>query len=276
MSQEVMAQASLVWAWMQTTGLHVLFAILKAAVIFAVGKPLIALLARGIERVMSRTKLGKTNLVAKFVVSVTVKTAWAFLIVIILATLGVEIGPIIAGLGVTGFVLGFAFQESLGSFAAGLMLALDRPFNLGDYVLVAGHEGSVVSLDMMAVVLATGDNRKVTIPNRLAWGAPIVNYSSFKMRRVDLTIGIAYGADINKARETALATLAAMPEVMPDPAPQAEVKSLDDSAIVLTVRGWVRTPDYWSVFFKGNRLMKEAFDAAGIPIPFPQIDVHMV
>lgn len=265
-----------IWQWLQTTGLAVLLTIIKVVLIYAIGAFVIRLLSKAIERVMTRTKFGETSLIAKFVVSLVVKTAWTFLAIIILATIGIEVGPIIAGLGVTGFVLGFAFQESLASFAAGLMIAIDRPFNVGDYVSVAGHEGSIVSLDMMAVVLATGDNRRITIPNRQAWGAPIVNYSAFKTRRVDYVVGIAYGADIAKARQTALEAISSIPAILKTPEPMAEVKSLDDSAVTLTVRGWVNNADYWPTFFLGNRLIKDAFDKAGIPIPFPQIDVHMV
>lgn len=265
-----------IWQWLQTTGLSVLITIVKVIVIYIVGSILIRLLSKAIEGVMTRTKFGETSLIAKFVVSFAVKTAWIFLAIIILATLGIEVGPIIAGLGVTGFVLGFAFQESLASFAAGLMIAIDRPFNVGDYVSVAGHEGSIVSLDMMAVVLATGDNRRVTIPNRQAWGAPIVNYSAFKVRRVDYVVGIAYGADIAKARATAIAALTSIPAILKTPEPMAEVKSLDDNSVTLTVRGWVKNADYWPTFFLGNRQIKESFDKAGISIPFPQIDVHMV
>lgn len=265
-----------IWEWLQTTGLAALLTIVKVVVIYVIGAFVIRILSKSIERVMTKTKFGETSLIAKFVVSFAVKTAWIFLAIIILATIGIEVGPIIAGLGVTGFVLGFAFQESLASFAAGLMIAIDRPFNVGDYVSVAGHEGSIVSLDMMAVVLATGDNRRITIPNRQAWGAPIVNYSAFKTRRVDYVVGIAYGADIAKARKTALEAISAIPAILKTPEPMAEVKSLDDSAVTLTVRGWVKNADYWPTFFLGNRLIKESFDKEEIPIPFPQIDVHMV
>lgn len=276
MTHQVVDQANQFITWIQTRSAEIALTAIYALALLAIGALVIHFLSKALARTLEKTKLGRESLIAKFIVSVAVKTAWAFLVVIVLGKLGVDVGPIIAGLGVTGFVLGFAFQESLGSFAAGLMIALNKPFKVGDYVAVAGFEGSITALDMMAVTLATADNRKITIPNKQAWGQPIVNYSALAMRRVDLTIGIAYGADIELAQKTAIATLAAMSEVVAEPAPMAEVKSLDDSAVTLTVRAWVKNADYWKVFFNGNRLIKKAFDAAGLAIPFPQIDVHMV
>ena len=129
---------------------------------------------------------------------------------------------------------------------------------------------------MMAVVLATADNRRITIPNKQAWGSPIVNYSAQDKRRVDIAVGIAYGADIALARKTAVETITAIPGVLLEPAPMAEVLGLNDSSVALTVRAWVKTADYWNVFFAGNRLVKEAFNKAGVEIPFPQLDVRVV
>lgn len=276
MKEQVVAYADPVIVWLQTTGVVIGLKILFALAILAVGGLVIQLMSTALKKALSKTKLGQKSLIAKFIVSVIVKTAWAFLLVIALGKLGVDVGPLIAGLGVTGFILGFAFQESLGSLAAGLMIALNQPFKVGDYVQVAGHEGTILTLDMMAVVLATGDNRRITIPNKQAWGSPIINYSAQDKRRVDVIVGIAYGADIALARKTAIETITSIPGVLADPVPMAEVLRLDDSAVTLTVRVWTKTADYWNVFFAGNRLVKEAFDKAGVAIPFPQLDVHLI
>jgi len=276
MSDDMVEYVNPLIEWLQTTGFAFGMKVVFALMILAVGGLAIHFFSKALKKALEKSKLGQKALIAKFVASVIIKTAWAFLFVIVLSKLGVDVGPLIAGLGVTGFILGFAFQESLSGFAAGLMIALNQPFKVGDYVLVAGHEGTITTLDMMAVVLATGDNRRITIPNKQAWGSPIVNYSAQDKRRVDITVGIAYGADIALARKTALETITAIPGVLTDPAPMAEVKSLDDSAVTLTVRGWTKTADYWKVFFAGNRLVKEAFDKAGVEIPFPQLDVRVV
>ena len=276
MKEQASETASAIINWLQTTGVDYGFRILAAVVILAVGAIAISLAAKALAKMLEKTRLGEKSLVAKFLVSVAVKVAWAFLIVVALGKLGVDVGPIIAGLGVTGFIIGFAFQESLGSLAAGLMIAINKPFKVGDFVSVAGLDGSITALDMMAVTLATGDNRKITIPNKQAWGAPIINFSALDKRRVDIAVGIAYGADISLAKKTALETIAAVPGVLADPAPMAEVTSLNDSAVALTVRAWSKTADYWKVYFAGIQGVKEAFDRAGVAIPFPQLDVHVV
>ena len=261
--------------WLKTDGVAFGFRAFGALLILAVGAIAIRIFAGLLTKVLDKSKLGSQSLVAKFIASVAVKVAWAFLAVIVLGKLGVDVGPLIAGLGVTGFVVGFAFQESLGSLAAGLMIAINKPFKVGDYVSVAGHEGAISALDMMAVTLATPDNKKITIPNKQAWGAPILNYSALELRRVDFAVSIAYGADIALARRTALEAVGGVAGALASPPAVAEVKSLDDSAVALTVRVWAKNADYWSVYFAGIRALKEAFDRAGVAIPFPQMDVRV-
>lgn len=274
MQEEVESVFQPIVEWLTEKGVEYAVDVVAALVILIVGALAIRLLGTALRKALIRSD-GRHALASRFIVSVLVKTAWAFLAVIILGKLGVNVGPLIAGLGVTGFVLGFAFQESLGSLASGLMIAINEPFKVGDYVAVGGFEGTVLQLDMMAVTLATPDNRRITIPNKSAWGSPIVNYSALATRRVDVSIGIAYGADISLARKTAIETIAALPGVLSDPAPMAEVKSLDDSAVALTIRVWTANADYWTVFFAANQALKEAFAAKGIQIPYPQLDVHV-
>jgi len=274
MKEQANAYVAQVMQWLQTAGLNFGVRLVAALVIFVVGVILIRILASFLHRTLGKIE-GDNALLVKFITSVCVKLSWAFLLVLVLGKLGVEVAPLIAGLGATGLVIGFACQESLGSLAAGVMIALNHPFKVGDYVVIAGYEGRIDSLDMMAVVLHTADNRRVTVPNKTAWSSPIVNYSALALRRVDLAIGIAYGADIAKAKAVALEVLGAHPAVLRDPAPLAEVKSLDDSAVSLTIRAWVKNADYWTAYFDGLQLLKEAFDRAGIAIPFPQLDVHL-
>jgi len=187
----------------------------------------------------------------------------------------VEIAPLIAGLGVTGFILGFAFQESLGNLASGLMIAINEPFKIGDYVIVAGHEGTVLKMDMMAAVLATADNKKIVIPNKSAWGSPIVNFSAFGRRRVDIRIGIDYSCDIAKAIRVALEVLPTVPGILTDPTPIVSVAWLDDSQVTLNIRPWAEGANYWSVYNDTQVAIKAAFEQNGISIPFPQLTVHM-
>ena len=260
--------------WATGKGAQFALNLAVALVIFVVGAIAIRaaakLLRRGIE---GRVK--SNEMLVSFIVSVAVKAAWAFLAVMVLDRLGVEVGPLVAGLGITGFILGFAFQESLGSLAAGMMIAVNQPFKVGDFVSVAGFDGTVVHLDMMAVTLKTGDNRRITIPNKQAWGQPIVNFSALELRRVDISVGVAYGADIAKAREIAIAAFNSIPEVLQDPPPMTEAVALGDSAVMLACRAWVKNADYWPVFFAATKAVKEAFASKGIQIPYPQMDVHL-
>ena len=275
MKEEAVKAVQPIVTWLMEKGVDYAVDVAAALVILLVGAVAIRMLGAFLRHALVRAD-GRHALASRFVASVAVKTAWAFLIVIVLGKLGVNVGPLIAGLGVTGFILGFAFQESLGSLASGLMIAINEPFKVGDYVVVGGNEGTVLQLDMMAVTLATPDNRRITIPNKAAWGSPIVNYSALATRRVDLAVRIAYGTDVSRARATAIAAVTSVSGVLADPAPLAEIKSLDENGIALTVRGWVKNADYWSVYFAAAQALKETFEREGIEIPRPQLDVHTV
>ena len=244
-----------------------------AAAMFVVGVLLIRLLSAALEKLISRSKR-LDGMISRFVVSVVSKFAWAMLIIMVLKQVGIDVTPLVAGLGVTGFIVGFACQESLANLAAGVMIALNHPFKVGDWIQAGGQEGSVKELNVMATIIATGDNKQIVLPNKVVWGSPIVNFSANPTRRVDMTFGIAYGSSIAKAKEIVASTLAAIPGVLENPPPTIEVKSLDDSAVTLTVRPWVMKADYWPVYFAANQKIKEEFDLGGIEIPFPQLDVH--
>ena len=234
-------------SWLAERGLSFAVRVVFAAAILLVGALVIRLIVAAVGRAVEKSGRGNT-LFATFAKNVTSKVCWAILIVTALGKLGVNVGPIIAGLGVTGFILGFAFQESLGNLASGLMIAINQPFKIGDYVVVAGLEGSVLAVDMMATVLATADNKKVVIPNKSAWGGPITNFSALGRRRVDIKIGIDYATDVPKAIAVALDTISVLPGVLKDPAPSVSVASLDDSQVTLNIRPWANGSDYWAVY----------------------------
>lgn len=269
--REVLEQAL---AWLAQHGISFLINALGAVAILVLGRFVVKGLVAAADKALGRSKRVDA-LLRTFVCSVVSKCGWAILIVIALGRLGVDVGPLVASLGVTGVVLGFAFKESLGSLAAGLMIALNHPFKVGDYVTVAGVEGAVVELNMMATVLSTADNKKVTVPNNAVWGRAITNFSALGKRRVDVQVGVAYGTDLAKAREVALQALAKVPGVLADPAPAVAVASLEDSSVVFNVRPWSTCADYWAVHSAAQVAVMEAFEKAGFDIPFPQLDVHM-
>ena len=260
--------------WLAENGISFAVRLLFAAIILVAGALVIKLLVAAVGRALEKSGRGNT-LFATFAKNVTSKVCWVILLVTVLGKLGVNIGPIIAGLGVTGFILGFAFQESLGNLASGLMIAINQPFKIGDYVVVAGLEGVVRKVDMMATELATADNKKVIIPNKSAWGSPITNFSALGRRRVDIKIGIDYASNVGKAIEIALSALSSVPGVLKDPAPAVSVASLDDSQVTLNIRPWSEGADYWAVYNATCQAVKLAFEKNGVNIPFPQLTVHM-
>ena len=263
--------------WLSERGVSFCLNLVISIVMLLVGWLVIRRIGNAVGKAVSKalSKSGRDNaLFSSFVSSVTTKTCWALLIVMILSRLGVNVGPLVAGLGITGFILGFAFQESLGNLASGMMIAINQPFKVGDFVEAAGFSGSIVEVNMMATVLSTPDNKKVVIPNKSAWGSPIVNYTALGRRRVDMQVGVAYGSDIAKAVEVIKATVAKVPGVLPDPAPAVVVGGLNDSQVTINVRPWAACADYWGVYSTTLQSVKLALDKAGIEIPFPQLTVH--
>ena len=262
-------------AWLSEKGVSFVINLVVSVLILLVGMLVIKLIRAAVAKSLSKVNR-MSQLLSDFLVSVVSKTCWAILALVVLQRLGVNVGPLIAGLGVTGFIIGFAFQETLGSFAAGMMIAINQPFKVGDYVVAGGVEGAVLELNMMATVFATADNKKVVVPNKVVWGSAITNFSALGKRRVDTKINIAYGADIRKAVEVAAAAIKGVPGVLADPAPVVAVASLDDSAVTINLRPWAACADYWAVYSGTQEAVKKAFEANGVAIPFPQIDVHMV
>lgn len=260
--------------WLAENGISFVVNVLVALLLLAIGMVVIRVLTRTTQKALGRS--GRVNaLLQNFLCSVVNKTAWVLLLMIVIQRLGVNIAPLIAGLGVTGFILGFAFQESLGNLAAGMMIAINQPFQIGDYVTVGTISGTVRELNMMAATLFTADNIKVLVPNKVIWGAPITNYTATDKRRIQIAVNIAYGADISKAKRVALDVLRADPRVLDDPAPIAEVIAMGDSAVNLVLRPWTTPSDYWATFFALNQAVKEAFDREGIKIPLPQMDIRV-
>ena len=260
--------------WLVENGASFVVSLIVAALLLLIGAHVIRLLTQSTRKALQKS--GRVNaLLETFICSVVNKVGWVLLLMVVVQRLGINIAPLIAGLGVTGFILGFAFQESLGNLAAGMMIALNQPFKVGDYVSAGGIEGTVLELNMMAATLTTGDNKKVVVPNKVIWGTPITNFTAMDKRCVMIAVSIAYSADIGKAKRVVLETLLAHPLVLKTPAPLVEVSAMSDSAINLTVRPWAKPGDYWTVFFAMNQAIKEAFDKNGVEMPFPQLDVHM-
>lgn len=262
------------WEFITNNGPQILTNIIIFLVILIAGRIIMAIINRVLKKVLIKT--GKLrDIIIKFIISIVDKILWIILLMIALPRIGINVAPLIAGLGVGGFIIGFAFQESLSNFAAGFMLLINEPFKKGDYIEAGGHAGSITDMTIMSTTMLTPDNKKIIIPNKSVWGGSIVNYSAMEQRRVDIKVGIAYSSDIGKAVNCLRVLLKSDSRILAEPQAVVEVLELADSSINLVVRPWVKTNDYWAVYFSLMRGIKEAFDAEGIEIPFPQMDIHM-
>jgi small conductance mechanosensitive channel len=183
-------------------------------------------------------------------------------------------GPVLAGLGIAGFIIGFALQETLANFAAGAMILIYRPFDVGDMIEAAGVTGKVSAMSMVSTTILTIDNQTLIIPNGKIWGDVIKNVTAQGDRRVDMVFGISYSDDIPHAEEVLMAILKEHEKVLKDPEPMVKLHTLGESSVDFIVRPWVKTTDYWDVYWDVTREVKMRFDSEGIAIPFPQRDVH--
>lgn len=248
-----------------------------SVVVILIATRIITVLVRKAMMKIPKKSHKMTPMLAGLITRVLNLLIWAFAVISMLQTIGLDLTPVITGLGVTGVVLGFALQESIASFFAGFLIALNNPFRKGDYVSIGGTEGTVESMDLMCVVLHTTDNKEVTLANRNVWGSTITNYSDTGKRMLDITVGVAYGTDLDKARDIFFKTLNRYPEVLRAPGEEMtiEVRALSASSIDFVIRPWVKTEDYWKVLWRFNKEIAQALPAAGIEIPYNKLDVNI-
>jgi small conductance mechanosensitive channel len=233
------------------------------------------LVKRLVQAACDRPDVKITTLLKNVLVSISGGTVTGVGIMVALSQIGISLGPMLAGLGVAGFVIGFALQDTLGNFAAGGMILIYRPYDVDDYVEVAGASGFVKEMSLVSTTIATFDNQTLVVPNSKIWGDVIKNVTAQKVRRVDLTFGIGYGDDIPHAEKILRAIVEENEQVLSRPDAQVHLHELADSSVNFVVRPWVRTEDYWQVYWDITREVKMRFDREGISIPFPQRDVHV-
>lgn len=247
--------------------------IVLALVIYVVGKWIAKRLTKLLTRLLEAQDFDPTlvNFLSNLVYAI-------LLVAVILAaldTLGLPVTSLIAVVGAAGLAIGLAMKDSLGNFAAGVMLVMFRPFKQGDYVEVAGVGGSVGEIRIFSTTLTTPDNKVVIIPNGQVAAGTITNYSAKDQRRVDMVFGVGYDDDLKVVREVLTRICADHPLVLEDPATNIFVKNLGDSCVEFAVRPWVNTSDYWTVWGDLLEQGKAELEAAGCNIPYPQTDVHL-
>ncbi|WP_078118954.1 mechanosensitive ion channel family protein [Thiosocius teredinicola] len=247
--------------------------ILAALAILLIGRIAAKWIKSIVERTMTR---GKTDpMIIGFVGSIVFVGVMVFVVLAALSQLGIQTTSFIAVLGAAGLAIGLALQGSLSNFAAGFLLIIFRPFKVGDFIEGGGTSGIVENIQIFTTTLRTGDNKTVIVPNAKLLDDNIVNYSTKPTRRVDLTVGVAYDADLAEVKKI-LADIAAKDgRVKADPAPLIAVSELADNSVNLVMRMWADTSDYWGVYFDTTEAVKLRLDEAGIGIPYPQRDVHL-
>ena len=261
--------------WGQMADMAMLYGvkIVGALLIFLFGKWVANALTRVVKKGMKHAKVEET------LVSFTGNLVYVLLMVVVvlaaLNNLGVNTTSFVAILGAAGLAVGLALQGTLSNVGAAVLLILFRPFKVGDFVEAGGTAGVVEEINMFSTLFRTGDNKVVIVPNSSVIGGNIVNYSAKPTRRIDWTFGIGYDDDLKLAKTTLEEILRADERIHADPAPFVAVSELADSSVNFVCRAWADTPDYWSVYFDTIEKVKLTFDAKGISIPYPQMDVHL-
>ena len=250
-------------------GLNILFAI----IIFIVGKWLVGVITRLVKKLMTKAHMDK--ILVNFIGSIISSVLLLFVVIAALDQLGINTTSLIALIGAAGLAIGLALQGSLQNLASGVMLIVFRPFKDGDFVEAGGTMGVVEEIGIFTTKMRTGDNKEVIVPNGQIFGGTITNYSKRETRRVDMVFGIGYGDDMRKAKDVITGIIEADERILKDPAPLVAVAELAESSVNINVRPWVKSGDYWGVYFDLNEKVKMAFDENGISIPFPQMDIHL-
>lgn len=261
--------SELMEAYVIPWGINILFAI----IIYIVGKIVVGILINLFGKVMSRSKYD--DMLVDFLKSILTAVLMLFVIVAALDQLGVDTTSMVAILGAAGLAIGLSLQGSLQNFAAGVMLLVFRPFTRGNFVEAGGTSGTVVDITLFSTKMVTPDNKEIIVPNGAIYGGNITNFSAKETRRVDMVVGIAYDADLKKAKAILQEMVAADDRILKDPAPTVAVAELADSSVNFVVRPWVQAADFWGVKFDFTEAVKLRFDEEGIGIPFPQMDVHL-
>ena len=241
--------------------------LIAAFLIWIIGGFLIKVILKASRKTMSKS--GYDESLKKFLTNLIGWALKILLIVIVLTTVGIETTSFAAILAAAGLAIGLALQGSLGNFAGGVLIMIFKPFKIGDLVEAQGEIGVVKEIEIFTTKLTGLSNKEIIIPNGAMSNGNIVNYTTEGTRRVDLTFGISYDADIKKAKDVFMSVITSHPLVLKDISPTVNVSELADSSVNFAVRPWCKTEDYWTVFFDITENVKEALDDAGIEIPYP-------
>lgn len=247
--------------------------ILAALAVWIIGGWIIKALTNAVTRVMDKSKVDPT--LKPFLKSLIGSLLKVMLVISVLGMLGVEMTSFIAILGAAGLAVGMALSGTLQNFAGGVMILIFKPFKAGDVIEAQGFIGSVKEIQIFNTILKTPDNKTIIIPNGGLSTSAMTNFSTESTRRVDWTIGIGYGDDVEKAKQVIRNLCDADDRILKDPEVFIAVSELADSSVNFTVRAWVNAADFWGVYFAMNENVYKTFPQQGLNIPYPQMDVHV-
>lgn len=248
--------------------------IILAVVVLILGMIICKLVLKVLGKGLDRTKLDLT--VNNFVKQCCKIVLYVLLLTIVLSVLGIPATSIVTVIGTAGVAIGLALQSSLSNVAGGIMLLINKPFKIGDYILVSGVSGVVKQITILYTRLDSDSNQAIFIPNGQVSGAVVTNNNTNGTRRVDMKFSISYSDDYQKAREVILQVLSRNDRILTDPAPTVRMAEHAASSVNIVVRPWCKAADYWEVFFSVTEEVRAAFIESGISIPFDQLDVHVV
>ena len=249
------------------------FAIIKAVIVFVVGRMIINLLNKLVKNILIKRNFDPS--VKSFVSSLVNVTLTILLIISIVGALGVQTTSFAALLASAGVAVGMALSGNLSNFAGGLIVLLFKPYKVGDFIDYQGQSGTVREIQMFHTILKTTDNKVIYIPNGSLSSGVIVNYSNQQTRRIDWVFGVDYGTDYDHVKQVLETILAKQTRILQEPdKPFIALTALADSSVNILVRVWVKSEDYWSVYFDMNKTVYEVFNKEGINFPFPQLTVH--
>ncbi len=247
--------------------------LVKALLVFVIGRFLIGLINQFVKRVLLKRNIDPS--IKTFVGSLVHITLMVLLVVSVVGALGVQTASFAALLASAGVAIGMALSGNLSNFAGGLIILIFKPYKVGDFIEALNMSGTVKEIQIFHTVLTTGDNKVIYIPNGSLSSNAVINYSNQQQRRVDWTFGVEYGTDYAKVKSVLEDILAQDERILQEPAaPFVAMSQLADSSVNYVVRVWVKSADYWDVYFDTTRIVYERFNAEGIGFPFPQLAIH--
>lgn len=257
----------------QTYTFEIGISLIKVILIFIVGRITISYIMKGIKKAFKKSELDVS--LVTFLSSFFRFVLYISLVLIIAQSIDIKIAALLGVLGAAGLAIGLALQGSLSNFAGGILILVTKPFRVEDIIEAQGYFGVVEKIDILHTHIRTFDNQLIVMPNGSLANSSVTNTTAKDTRRAELKVGIAYGSDISKAREVILNVLSKDERINADPEPVVKFTNFGDSSLDLSIRCWTATDNLWPVYFDNMEKLNDAFNEAGIEIPFPQRDIHM-